>query len=114
MHLKVSVRIIDSKGRRVFGDGIAELLMLVEETGTIASAARSMNMAYSKAWKIIRNFERALGKKALHCEKGGRKKGSAILTPDAKRLLKTFISTRKNCISFVKKSEKSLLAYFKR
>ena len=37
------------------------LLRAVEKTGSLQRAARSMNMAYSKAWKMLRVAERSGG-----------------------------------------------------
>jgi molybdate transport system regulatory protein len=88
--LVASVRILDARGERVFGEGIATLLGEIERAGSIAEAARAMGMAYSKAWRIIRNLERALGVPALTREKGGRSRGGAVLTPKARDLLRIY------------------------
>lgn len=44
-----------------FGPGIANLLRKVAELGSLSKAAKSMGMAYSKAWRIMRNTERQFG-----------------------------------------------------
>ena len=49
MHLKISLRIMDGDGEKVFGSGVVELLRKIEETGSLNRAARSMDLAYSKA-----------------------------------------------------------------
>jgi len=87
MKLTVAVRVLDDRGDRVFGTGIATLLAGVAETGSIRQASLRMDMAYSKAWRIIRTLERALGKPALVRTRGGRLRGGARLTPVAERLL---------------------------
>ncbi len=94
MRIVVTLRVLDEKGSRVFGDGIAELLARIDETGSIAEAARGMGMAYSKAWRIIRTLEKALERPALVREKGGRARGGARLTPVARKLLDEFIALR--------------------
>ncbi len=45
----------------VFGAGTAALLRGVERTGSLNQAARSMGMAYSKAWTGVRRTEEHLG-----------------------------------------------------
>lgn len=44
-----------------FGPGVANLLRRVDEMGSLSKAAKSMGMAYSKAWRIMRNTERQFG-----------------------------------------------------
>ena len=46
---------------KAFGPGIAELLRNVEKEGSLQGAAQSMNMAYSKAWKILKGAEKEWG-----------------------------------------------------
>lgn len=63
--LETSVRlsIINPKteSNSVFGRGIANLCIGVREKGSLNAAAKSMGMAYSKAWRIIKDTEQALG-----------------------------------------------------
>lgn len=44
-----------------FGRGIASLCLGVRELGSLNAAAKSMHMAYSKAWRIMKETEEALG-----------------------------------------------------
>lgn len=44
-----------------FGPGVAHLCLGVRETGSLNAAAKGMGMAYSKAWRIIKETESALG-----------------------------------------------------
>jgi molybdate transport system regulatory protein len=37
----------------VFGPGKAELLLSIDETGSIAAASRRMGMSYKRAWYLI-------------------------------------------------------------
>ena len=39
----------------MFGRGIASLCIGVRDTGSLNAAAKSMGMAYSKAWRIIKD-----------------------------------------------------------
>ena len=64
-NLKTSVRLSitnsDSESGSVFGRGIAVLCRGVREKGSLNAAAKDMGMAYSKAWRIIKDTEDALG-----------------------------------------------------
>ena len=51
----------DENGIKFFGEGPCRLLRGVEKTGSLRAAAMEMEMAYSKAWKIINNAEAKSG-----------------------------------------------------
>ena len=57
LHLKVTLRIYSDDDQRCFGPGIATLLQRVREHHSLRAGAASMEMAYSKAWRIIRTAE---------------------------------------------------------
>ena len=72
--------------------------MGVEETGSLRSAALSMEMAYSKALKLLRNAEAALGFPLTRRTTGGRDGGGSILTPEGKEWLKKYEAYRDACV----------------
>jgi len=59
--IRIRVRDIECEEGSDFGHGIAMLLEGVKECGSLNRAAKEMGMAYSKAWKSIKNTEAALG-----------------------------------------------------
>lgn len=75
---------------KAFGPGVAQLLHRVEELRSLRSAANSMEMAYSKAWTIIKNSEKALGYPLLASTTGGKNGGGAVLTEEGASLLKKY------------------------
>ncbi len=84
----VSVRLFTD--RKCFGPGVAELLRRVDERRSLRAAAQSMEMAYSKAWTIIKKAEEGLGFRLLETQTGGRRGGGAALTDEARRLLAAY------------------------
>jgi molybdate transport repressor ModE-like protein len=90
LHLKLTVRLFTDDDQRCFGPGIATLLERVQEHHSLRSAAASMEMAYSKAWRIIRTAESVFGCKLLNSTIGGRHGGGADLTPQAQQLLAAY------------------------
>ena len=90
LHLKLTIRLYSDDHQRCFGPGIATLLERVREHRSLRAAASSMEMAYSKAWRIIRTAEEVFGCKMLHSTTGGRHGGGAVLTPEAERLLAAY------------------------
>ena len=75
---------------KCFGPGVAQLLHTVQELHSLRAAALSMDMAYSKAWTIIKNSEKALGFSLLDSTTGGKGGGGAALTPEGTRLLRAY------------------------
>ena len=76
LHLKLTIRLYTDDNRRCFGPGIATLLERVREHRSLRAAAASMEMAYSKAWRIIRTAEEVFGCKMLDSTTGGRHGGA--------------------------------------
>lgn len=68
-HLKPTIRLSitnpKSESNSEFGRGIASLCLGVRETGSLNASAKGMGMAYSKAWRIIKETEAALGLQLL-------------------------------------------------
>ena len=85
-------------GEKFFGEGPCRLLRLVEETGSLRSAAASMGMAYSKALKLVKNAEAALGFPLTMRTTGGRDGGGSVLTPQGKEWLKKYEDYRDACV----------------
>lgn len=74
-----------------FGQGIALLMDGVEEEHSLNRAAKRMGMAYSKAWRIIKEAEGQLGYELL-ARDGAR---GSTLTPEGKRALEVYWSIKR-------------------
>ena len=88
LHTVLTIRLFTDE--KCFGPGIATLLHHIEDLHSLRSASMKMNMAYSKAWTIVRNAEAQLGFKLLHSTTGGRHGGGATLTEEARGLLTAY------------------------
>ena len=77
---------------KAFGPGIARLMALVDELHSLNKAAAAMGMAYSKAWKILNESEKALGFSLLERHAGGSQGGGASLTPQGRQILECYES----------------------
>ena len=63
--IRLAVMSEDSNSNSQFGRGVANLCLGVREFGSLNAAAKNMKMAYSKAWRIIKETEAALGMQLL-------------------------------------------------
>ena len=80
MRAAIKITFFDDNDEKFFGEGPYRLLLAVEETGSLRSASKSMGLAYSKAFRMIKNAE-----------------GSTI-TPEGKEWLKKYEQYREACI----------------
>ena len=77
-------------GKPLLGEGGYELLKAVEEEGSIMGACRKLGLSYRKALNYIRRLEGLLGKKVLLTKRGGPGGGKAVLTDDARALVRAY------------------------
>lgn len=92
------IQFFDENGEKFFGEGPCRLLRLVEETGSLRCAAASMEMAYSKALKLIKQAEFALGFPLTQRSVGGKDGGGSTLTPKGKAFLAQYEAFRDACV----------------
>jgi molybdate transport system regulatory protein len=81
---------IDLGGEKFFGPGRAELLVLIQESGSIANAARQMGMSYKKAWAMVDEMNTRSPKPFVVTHKGGQQGGHAEVTELGKKVLTAY------------------------
>lgn len=90
---------LDDENEKFFGEGPCMLLHAVEEKGSLRAAAISLGMAYTKAFKIINNAEKALGFALTVRAVGGKQGGGSVLTEEGKEWLKRYEAYRDACVA---------------
>ena len=88
----------DDNGTKFFGEGPLRLLRSVEKTGSLRAAAIEMEMAYSKASKLLKQAEANLGFSLTTRSTGGKDGGGSVLTPEGKQWLRQYEAYREACI----------------
>ena len=86
--VRLSVRNPLSESTSVFGRGVADLCLGVRTHGSLNAAAKHMGMAYSKAWRIIKDTEAALDVQLLNRDGAH----GSELTEEGSRILDTYIA----------------------
>ena len=97
MKAVTKILFLDDNGEKFFGEGPARLLLGVQEYGSLRAAAMSMDMAYTKALKLIRNAENALAIPLIARSTGGKDGGGSSLTPEGKEWLARYEAYRDAC-----------------
>ena len=72
------------------GPGKAELLRLIENTGSISGAAREMGMSYRRAWTLVETMNGAFREPLVEAATGGRGGGGARVTDFGREALKRY------------------------
>lgn len=86
--IRLSIMNPDTESGSLFGRGIASLCLGVRETGSLNAAAKGMGMAYSKAWRIIKDTEAALDLQLLNRDGAH----GSDLTEAGNKLLDTYLA----------------------
>lgn len=92
------IQLFDENGEKFFGEGPCRLLEQVEQTGSLRCAAASMEMAYSKALKLVKQAEEALGFPLTQRSVGGKDGGGSTLTPEGREFLHKYEAYRDACV----------------
>lgn len=97
MQVKFSVYFCSDEGERFFGAGPCELLLEVERLGSLRAAAQHLEMAYTKAFSMIKRAEKEFGFAMTQRTIGGKGGGGSTITPQAKELLMRYQAYRTAC-----------------
>jgi len=95
LKLKSSQWIVDEHNNIIIGNGRAEILKNIEQTGSINQAAKVMKMSYKAVWSKIKATEKHLDTCIVHTD---RKEGSR-LSREGKELLEKYRRLKKECMS---------------
>ena len=89
-HIGVKCRLDAPDGRPLIGEGRAELLELIDETGSLSEAAVAMGMSYRHAWGVVRSIGEVAGAPVVSSSRGGSRGGKTTLTPLGREMVDTF------------------------
>ncbi len=81
---------LEKDGESYLSWGRVVLLERIRDLGSIAAAARSMDMAYSHAWTLVAEMNRLAGQELVSRTFGGRHGGRAWLTPAGEEAVTRF------------------------
>ena len=97
--MRSTTRIVlrDDDGEKFFGEGPCRVLKGIERTGSLRAAAKEMDMAYTKALRLVEHAETVLGFPLTERTIGGKGGGGSRLTPSAKEFIKKYEAYRDAC-----------------
>ncbi len=81
---------IEREGETVISYARATLLERIEETGSIAAASRSMDMSYTKAWRMVKEMNALFDEPLVINRAGGLDGGGAELSAKGRETVDRF------------------------
>lgn len=100
---------IDIDGKKFFGPGRAQLLMMIDKNGSLSKAAKEMGMSYRKAWSMVEDMNLRGQQPYVELHKGGTKGGGAELTETGKKVLSTFLKMNDKITATVQQHTEEML-----
>ncbi|CCC82527.1 winged helix-turn-helix domain-containing protein [Thermoproteus tenax] len=89
--VKIKYRIwVEWGTNQIIGPGIYDILKAIEETGSIASAARKLGFSYKFIWTYLKKLEDILQVPLVQSKRGGKERGKTELTEIGQILLKYY------------------------
>ena len=81
------------------------MLLLIEESGSIAKAAKSIGMSYKKAWDMVEEMNTLGTQPYVIRHKGGQKGGGTELTEAGRRMVAAYSKLEAKLEAIVKDHE---------
>ncbi len=103
MKILTKIYLCDDNSEKIFGYGPLILLREVEKTGSLRKASVNMNMAYTKALKLIKNAEDGLGFKCINSSAGGKGGGGSTLTKEILEFMEKYEEYSRDCADYSRK-----------
>lgn len=72
------------------GPGKAQLVALIDATGSISAAARELGMSYRRAWQLVDALNASFREPVVLTAIGGKRGGGAQVTPYGRTLVAQF------------------------
>lgn len=110
MKLIVKLYFTDDNNEKFFGEGPYQLLLAIEKHHSLSAAAKSMDMAYSKAVKLINRAEEVYNTPLITRATGGRDGGGSVLTDFSRELVQKYGEYKKACNSACKELYNQIFA----
>jgi molybdate transport system regulatory protein len=79
-----------AEGEPAIGPGKAELMRLIENTGSISAAAREMKMSYRRAWQLVEALNSSFTQPVIVTSIGGKAGGGAELTDMGREIVRIY------------------------
>lgn len=94
---------ISCNGQPLFGKGKIELLLKIQETGSLRKAAEDLKMSYRKAYYSIDQMNKLAKEPVVIMVRGGKNGGKSELTEYGKKLISIYLNLENEISDFISK-----------
>lgn len=91
---------IEGMNGLIIGEGRARLLKAIDDQGSIALGAKSLQISYRHAWEMIKAMNNGSAQPLVVTTKGGKTGGGTSLTFHGKKILEAYTDYKKNWQEF--------------
>ena len=95
---------IEGEEGTYLGEGRVRLLLAIQEFGSISAAAKSLEISYRKAWKMVDIMNSQATSPLVVRQTGGKSGGGTIVTPKGIKAIEAFINFKEKCNAFVEQA----------
>lgn len=89
------------------GEGRIRLLQEIEKTGSISAAAKSLELSYRKAWKMIDVMNEQSSKPVVERVSGGKSGGGTRITNHGKQAILKYLALKEKCNAYIEATFKT-------
>jgi len=93
------------------GPGKVDLLEEIEETGTLAEAARSLGMSYMRAWHLLQTMNACFKEPLVQTSRGGSGRGGAQLTATGQAVVAAYRRMEVECLRAAESAWQEILRH---
>jgi molybdate transport system regulatory protein len=108
--LKPRLRVLHGE-EIALGPGKVALLEQIERTGTIAEAARLLDMSYTRAWHLVRTMNACFKEPLVQTVRGGTGRGHAELTDTGRAVLDLYHRMEEESVRAIGKAWREMCRY---
>ena len=95
---------IEAEEGTFLGEGRVRLLQAVQDTGSITSAAKSLDISYRKAWKMIDIMNKQSKTPLVIRQTGGKRGGGTVVTDEGVIVIQKYLDFKHKCNTFINKT----------
>ena len=110
MKYKIYSRIwIETEHGMFMGEGRYKLLKAIANTGSLSKAAKTLNMSYKKAWRLVSEVNSAGESSLTLTSTGGKGGGGTTLTEYGIKAVTAYETMKKECWEYLSNQERNLM-----
>lgn len=92
---------LEIAGERVFCPGVCQILLAIDETGSIKRAAARVGRSYRFVWGRLKQAEQVFGEPLVTTRVGGQGDRRSHVTPAGKEFMEAFLTLRQRIFELV-------------